>query len=154
MKMMKAGCLVAGMIMLLLTACNRWIDAPSPMQVDQEDVFSNEQGFMDVLNGVYLQMGSRNLYGRDLSFGLLSVVSRSYDTTISPANGSLYYEGIQFNFDHPDVKGTTKNIWNEMYFSIGGLNNLLEEMEKRKQLFTGNNYKLIKGDFRMNWRDG
>ena len=90
--------LVAAVIMLSLAGCKKWLDTDAPLQVDQGDVYSTEQGFREVLNGVYLQMGSRSLYGRDLTFGLLSVLGRSYDTTITPAIGNLYYEGARYNF--------------------------------------------------------
>jgi hypothetical protein len=134
------------LLVLSLTACKKWIDAPSPMQIDQKTLFSNEQGFTDVLNGVYLQMGSQNLYGRDLSFGLLSVLGRSYDTTITPALGNLYYQGIQYNFQDPTVKSTMGNMWNEMYFSIGNLNNLLANIDDKSALFSGNHYQATKGE--------
>ena len=131
---------------LALTGCKKWLDAPAPMQVDQKDLFSSEQGFKDVLNGVYLQMGSRSLYGRDLSFGLLSVLGRSYDTTISPAIGSLYYQGARYNFQDPEVSATQKNIWDSMYLSIANLNNLLANIDSRQNIFTANNYNTVKGE--------
>lgn len=128
------------------TACKKWIDAPAPMQVNQSALFSNEQGFTEALNAVYLQMGSRNLYGRDLSFGLVSVMGRSYDTTITSAIGNLYYQGIQYNFNDAAVKEVTTAMWNEMYYSIGNLNNLLSNIDAKETLFTGNNYSLTKAE--------
>jgi hypothetical protein len=138
--------LIVLMAALSFTACKKWIDAPAPMQVDQDKLFSNEQGFTDALNAVYLQMGSRNLYGRDLSFGLLSVMGRSYDTTITPAIGNLYYQGIQYNFQDAAVKEVTTAMWNELYFSIGNLNNLLANIDTKKNVFAGDNYALTKAE--------
>ena len=138
--------LVAAIIVLSLNSCKKWIDADAPLQVDQSTVFSNEQGFRDVLNGVYLQMGSRSLYGRDLSFGLLSVLGRSYDTTISPAIGNLYYEAAKYNFQDASVKIIFKNAWDSLYQCIGNLNNLLANIETKQNVFTGNNFNTIKGE--------
>ena len=61
-------------LVLSLTACKKWLDTPAPLQVDEKVVFSSEQGFKEVLNGVYLQMGCQAMYGRDMSYGLLSIV--------------------------------------------------------------------------------
>lgn len=138
--------LVTAIIVFSLSSCKKWLDADAPLQVAQSTVFSNEQGFRDVLNGVYLQMGSRSLYGRDLSFGLISVLGRSYDTTITPAIGNLYYEGAKYNFTDASIKSTFKNIWDSLYQCIGNLNNLLANIESKQNLFTGNNFNTIKGE--------
>src|SRR4051812_25495344 len=106
----------------ILTGCKKWIDVPAPLQVNQNDVFSTEQGFRDALNGVYLQMGSKSLYGRDLMFGMLSVLGRSYDTTISPAIGNFYYQGARYNLQYADVTVMQKNAWDSMYVCIANLN--------------------------------
>lgn len=142
----KIGLLIILLAVFSFTACKKWIDAPAPMQVDQDKLFSNEQGFTDALNAVYLQMGSRNLYGRDLSFGLVSVMGRSYDTTITPAIGNLYYQGVQYYFQDAAVKEVTTAIWNEMYYSIGSLNNLLANIDTKANVFTANNYSLTKAE--------
>jgi hypothetical protein len=131
---------------LSFVSCKKWVDVQPPLQVDQNELFSSEQGFRDVLNGVYLQMGSRSLYGRDLTTGLLSIVGRSYDTTISPAIGNLFYQGARYNFQDADVRNTSKNIWDSAYFCMGNLNNLLSNVESRKNIFTANNYNLFKGE--------
>ena len=75
--MLKRNGIIFSLVMaaaVLLSSCKKWVDVEAPLQVDQNQLFSTEQGFRDVLNGVYLQMGSRSLYGRDLGLGLLSVL--------------------------------------------------------------------------------
>ncbi len=138
--------LAAALIIVSLTGCKKWLDTDPPLQVDENTVLSNEQGFKEALNGVYLQMGHINVYGRDMTFGLMSVLGRSYDTTISPAIGNLYYEGARYNFQDPAVKTAFKNIWNNLYVSIANLNNVLENVDSRQNVFTGNNYNTIKGE--------
>jgi starch-binding outer membrane protein, SusD/RagB family len=138
--------LTAVAIMLLFTGCKKWLDTETPLRVDENTVFSNEQGFREALDGVYLQMGNQSVYGRDLTFGLISVLGRSYDTTISPAISKLYYEGARYNFQDPEVKTTFKNIWEGHYVCIANLNNLLDNAERRQDMFTGNNYSTFKGE--------
>ena len=138
--------LAAALIIVSLTGCKKWLDTDPPLQVDENTVLSNEQGFKEALNGVYLQMGGKSVYGRDMTFGLMSVLGRSYDTTISPAIANLYYQGARYNFQDPEVKTTFKNIWNNLYISIANLNNVLDNVESRQNVFTGNNYNTIKGE--------
>src|SRR5580765_4433647 len=91
-------------------------------------------------------MGGKSMYGRDMTFGLLSVLGRSYDTTISPAIGNLYYQGARYNFQDPSVNATFRVMWDSLYLCIANLNNLLDNVESRKNIFTGNNYNTIKGE--------
>ena len=138
--------LAAALIIVSLTGCKKWLDTDPPLQVDENTVLSNEQGFKEALNGVYLQMGGKSVYGRDMTFGLMSVLGRSYDTTISPAIANLYYQGARYNFQDPELKATFKNIWENLYISIANLNNILDNAESRQNVFTGNNYNTIKGE--------
>jgi len=132
--------------MISLMSCKKWTDVDAPLQVDQSTVYSTEQGFREVLNGVYLQMGNKSVYGRDMTFGLMSVLGRSYDTTISPAIANLYYQGAQYNFQDAEVKATFKEMWNGLYLGIANLNELLANVESKKNFFTGNNYNTFKGE--------
>jgi hypothetical protein len=138
--------LVALVALLSLSGCKKWLDTEAPLQVDENTVFSNEQGFREVLNGVYLQMGNQSMYGRDLSFGLIAILGRSYDTTISSAIGDLFYQGARYNFQDPALKQTFKSIWDSTYLCIANLNNLLANVDTRQDVFTGNNYNTIKGE--------
>ena len=131
---------------LSLGSCKKWVDVPSPLQVSQDQLFSTEDGFKEIINGVYLRMGNASTYGRDLNLGLLSVMGRSYDTTISPAINNLFYQGARYNFQDADVTATTKNIWDGLYFCIGNLNHLLSNVDARQNLFTGTNYNTTKGE--------
>jgi hypothetical protein len=138
--------LAAFVIMLVFTGCKKWLVTDAPLQVDENTVYSNEQGFRDVLNGVYLHMGDKNLYGRDMSFGLVSVLGRSYDTTISPAISNLYYQGARYNFQDPSVSATFRVMWDSLYLCIANVNNLLDNVESRKNILSGNSYNSIKGE--------
>jgi starch-binding outer membrane protein, SusD/RagB family len=138
--------LAAALIVVSLTGCKKWLDTDPPLQVDENTVLSTEQGFKEALNGVYLQMGGKSVYGRDMTFGLMSVLGRSYDTTISPAISNLYYQGARYNFQDPEVKATFKDIWNNLYISIANVNNILDNAESRQDVFSGNNYNTIKGE--------
>ncbi|HJS54261.1 MAG TPA: RagB/SusD family nutrient uptake outer membrane protein [Chitinophagaceae bacterium] len=138
--------LAAALIIVSFTGCKKWLDTEPPLQVDENTVFSNEQGFKEALNGVYLQMGGKSVYGRDMTFGLMSVLGRSYDTDISPAIGNLYFQGARYNFQDPEVKATFKNMWESSYTSIANLNNILDNAESRQNVFSGNNYNTTKGE--------
>ncbi|AEV99418.1 hypothetical protein Niako_3088 [Niastella koreensis GR20-10] len=128
-----------------VAACKKWVNVDAPLQVNEKTVFASEQGFRDILNGVYLKMGDSTLYGRELTYGLLSVLGRSYDTTISPAIRNIYYQGVQYNFQDNDVRAVMAGMWSGMYQCIANLNYLLTNIETHQTLL-GNSYSAIKGE--------
>lgn len=64
--------------MLSLSACNDWLDIDPSDQVSSEKLFESGDGFRNALNGIYIAMSSSELYGRELSWGLASVLSQTY----------------------------------------------------------------------------
>lgn len=139
---------IAGLLIIFsISACQKWVDhAEQPLQVDDSKVFSTEKGFREVLNGVYLQLGSANLYGKELTMGVLSLAGRNYDSVSVKKVSRLYYQSATYNFTDPEVKKYTTKVWNEMYASIANLNNLLVNVEAKKSMFTGDNYNTYKGE--------
>lgn len=139
---------IAGLLVLFsMVACKKWVaDARQPLGVDDSRVFSTEQGFREVLNGVYLQMGDSTLYGKELTMGVLSLAGRNYDSVSVKKVRSLYYNAATYNFTNPKVRVYTAEVWNKMYQAIANLNNLLYNLELRKAIFTGTNYNTFKGE--------
>ncbi|WP_316815719.1 RagB/SusD family nutrient uptake outer membrane protein [Pedobacter nyackensis] len=139
---------IAGLLVLFsMMACKKWVsDARQPLGVDDAKVFSTEQGFREVLNGVYLQMGDSTLYGKELTMGVLSLAGRNYDSVSVKKVRPLYYNAAIYNFTDPKIKDYTNDVWNKMYKAIANLNNLLYNLELRKTIFTGNNYNTYKGE--------
>lgn len=139
---------VTGLLVLFsIMACKKWVDeTPQPLQVDDSKLFSTEQGFREVLNGVYLQMGSPTLYGKDLTMGVISLAGRNFDSVSVNKAGQLYYQAATYNFTDPVVRNYTNDVWNKMYQSVTNLNNLLTNIEAKKELFTGNNFTTFKGE--------
>ncbi|HEY2582542.1 MAG TPA: RagB/SusD family nutrient uptake outer membrane protein, partial [Mucilaginibacter sp.] len=134
-------------ILFSAISCKKWVeDTPQPTQVDQSAIFSTKQGFREALNGVYLQMGTQSLYGRDLNMGVLSILGRSYDVNITPAIDPLFYQTALYNLQDPGVKSYSADVWNKMYQAIANVNNVLANLEAKKSMFTGSDYNAFKGE--------
>lgn len=130
-----------------LSSCQKWVDgADQPLGVDESEIFSTEKGFREVLNGVYLQMGAPQLYGKDLTMGVLSLAGRNYDSVSVSKSGSLYYKAATLDLASPEVKTYSTKVWDQYYKAIANINQLLHNIETRKAMFTGNNYNTFKGE--------
>ena len=77
-------------LILILTACQDWLDVRPKTEIESKDLFESESGFKEALAGVYSNMTSQQLYGRDLTFGIIDALGQCWDIK-STANEFLYF---------------------------------------------------------------
>lgn len=80
-------------LVLMLTACNNWLDVSPKSDMKADDLFLTEAGFRDGLIGVYALMCREDSYARDLTYGYLDVLAQYYK---SPHQ--LTSSGYEHNF--------------------------------------------------------
>ena len=73
------GLLVLG---FFTAGCQDWLNVQPKTSVQEEDIFSTEFGFKDVLTGFYIDMGSQDLYGKNLTYGFADFLAKRYDNTV------------------------------------------------------------------------
>jgi starch-binding outer membrane protein, SusD/RagB family len=139
-----------------ITGCKKFLDVPPKDKVPQGKLFSNEEGFKEALIGVYLAMdkptngGKQGLYTNDLSMGMLSTLAYDYDNApLSDAgtNSSLFKNVVYYFYNEPTVvKPEIDGIWGGMYNNIANLNNLLSQIDGKKDIFTADNFNRVKGE--------
>ena len=127
---------------VLLWGCENWLDVKPQQQVDASVLFSREDGFKDALAGVYISLVSQNMYGAEMTFGLVDVIGGVYTTM-----GSTYTRAWNGEYDNPLIERMINNIWWTGYETIANLNNLIDHLKKADQsLFSPDNYNVILGE--------
>lgn len=136
-------------------SCSEWMDIRPSTEVEADVLFTNEDGFKSALTGVYARMIGENLYGNQLTFGLLEDLAQRYDAglrynTLDANSRVLFYEydeevGIG---NITATKTRISNIWNAMYTDIVNINSLLEHLEEngREVIQTEGLFDIIKGE--------
>lgn len=114
-------------IALLGQSCTSWLDITPEAQVNDKKMFSTPQGFMDVLNGIYIDASGETLYGNNLLFGFVDVMAQYYDLKRQTHE---YIELGKYNYKDVKISPQIDKIWKEMYFCIANCNILLQELEK------------------------
>ena len=130
--MKKYNFAIIGITLLLsLSACNDWLDINPSDQVSSEKLFESGDGFRNALNGIYITMSSSELYGRELSWGLASVLSQTYadnDITKSKAYGSA----IEYEYGELEIKAVLESVWSKGYNVIANCNKFDSQKQKQK----------------------
>ncbi len=144
MKNMKNIYIVLVLILALgLSSCKKWLEVKPKTEVEAEVAFRNEQGFKDALTGLYLSMTSGDLYGKELTFGMMDVLALQY-TNIS---GSSYNNFATYNYAQDSIKKRMDASWIKLYNVVANTNGLITNINAADPaIFSGSTMNVIKGE--------
>lgn len=124
--------------------CNDWLDVKPRTEMREDVVFQTEEGFKEALTGVYIQLASSSLYGKNMTMYFPEILSQTFKTSSYEYNTEYYIEN--WNFEESPVEVVIEEIWSAYYKAIVHLNNILEHVDEAEALFTNGNYELVKGE--------
>ena len=126
-----------------MSSCKKWLEVKPKTEVEASVAFRNEQGFKDALTGVYIDMTSNDLYGKELTFGMLDVLARQY-TTVTGSN----YGGYEtFNYAQDSLKRKIDASWQKLYTTVANTNSLILNINSADpSLFSGSTRDIIRGE--------
>lgn len=130
---------------MLFTAsgCKKFLDVTPKSSISETELFSSEEGFQQALTGIYSEMASPSLYGDNLSLGFVSAMAQNYN----PANNLFIFKQTSaLNFNSSEVVSRSAVIWKDAYTAIAGVDNILSQIDSKKDIFRDNNYSLVKGE--------
>lgn len=133
-------------LLLLFSACNSWLDVQPYDQISEDELVSTQEGFQKVLNGIYIELNDDNLYGSALTVEMVEILGGAYEIGSDANVWSNYPDLKSYNYGTEYWRGRLDATWNKAYALILNCNKLLANMDVHKELFTGNNYNIIKGE--------
>jgi hypothetical protein len=71
--------LIILLVSMSFFSCNKWLTVDSKDKIMEDKIFSNKENFLSTINGIYIELASSNLYGANLSFGILDVMGQYYN---------------------------------------------------------------------------
>ncbi len=129
----------------LFCSCNDWLDVNPKTNVDEEQLFKNEQGFKEALTGVYIKMSTTSLYGREMTYGFIDQLAQRYYNDEN--NGADYDKVTWYTYPSTRTQSYYENFWTGDYNLIANINNLLSNIETRGNVIHTAGYKdIIKGE--------
>jgi len=138
---------------IVFSGCKKWLDIAPIDKVPQTVLFSSQQGMKDALTGVYLNLDrsstsglSNGLYTNDMTIGILSILSYSFDNGSTAGLGSIYNDAASYGYQNLSLKPEIAAMWKTFYYNIANLNNILSQIDAKKDIFTDDNYYRVKGE--------
>ena len=90
---------------LTFTSCSDWLELYPADEIKEEYLFSSGDGFRTALNGIYRKMSTFNLYGSNLTWGIIDAWGQSYylDQTSDNGGGKAMKKIAAFNFKNAEI---------------------------------------------------
>ena len=108
-------------ITIAVTSCEGFLDITPDGQVKRDEMLATNEGVEDALYGVYAKLRNTTLYGQEMYFSSLEIMSQTlycYGNTGVTALG-------QYDYNNTTVKNVFAMIWNDMYNNISNVNSVL-----------------------------
>lgn len=108
-------------ITIAATSCEGFLDITPDGQVKRDEMLATNEGVEDALYGVYAKLRNTTLYGQEMYFSSLEIMSQTlycYGNTGVTALG-------QYDYNNTTVKNVFSMIWNDMYNNISNVNSVL-----------------------------
>ncbi|SHG64476.1 RagB/SusD family nutrient uptake outer membrane protein [Pedobacter caeni] len=148
MKLLKNRCLPVFLLAVLtLSSCKKWLDVQPKTDLKQEELFSTEQGFNEAMTGAYVSMTKEATYGRELTFGMMSVMASDYSVGSSSEQATRLLKPVEnLDYETEQFRSMIDRVWLQQFNTIAQVNAILEYIDEKKGVFSGNKYGLIKGE--------
>lgn len=127
----------------IATSCSDWLDVSPETEKKQEEMFSTETGYKNVLTGAYIRMKSTSLYGGEMVYETLSMLAQNWNNTTKGSKAA--YLRI-YDYKASEVESSFSSIYNNLYKVIADVNGLLEDIDTNRDVFKRDNYHLIKAE--------
>ena len=129
-----ASCLAA----ISLSSCSDWLDVRPADEIKEEYLFETGNGYRTALNGIYRKLATFDLYGSNLSWGLIDSWGQVYDLDKAPdrGGGKAMKKLSQFLYKNSELTPTTDAMWSAAWNIIANCNNLAQQVaEEDTMLF-------------------
>ena len=128
------------------TSCNDWLEVKPKTEEEADKLFSTLDGFKSALAGVYIGMSQTELYGREMTFGMVGVLGQEWGSGSDLGNqNSAYSYLLNYNYEQVVSKALIDAVWNKMYEGIANVNTLIQYSDLKREVL-GDYYGVVRGE--------
>ncbi len=117
------------LLLLLATSCDKWLDVKPQNQKTTEELLSTYSGFCHALNGCYIKLKDRDIYGEILTMGTIESMGQLWQEDINIYH-KADYELMTFDYDGDNAKEVVEAIYSNLYNTIAHANMIINNMEE------------------------
>ena len=130
----------------VLNGCGKWLDVQPYDKIAEDELLSTENGFMMLLNGIYIELNDQMLYGGALTVEMIEIMGGAYALGSDDSIWGNYNDIASYEYGTEYWRTRFNETWNKAYSLILNCNLLLSRIDDSRDLFSGDNYYIIKGE--------
>src|ERR1044072_8011350 len=111
------------LLVVLLGACKKWIDVKPNDRLTEDQLYSTQQGYLNALNGIYVELTNPAIYGDKMTVSTLDVMAQYY---VMNSTTHKYYQYTNFELTADTPKVVFDNMWKKSYELILNCNVIIE----------------------------
>lgn len=126
-------------ISCFFTGCADWLDVDPIGENLEEDQYSTERNINSVLNGFYIDLTKKSLYGNNLSKTTIEQLAHYYYVPESLSGLTDYqaFDNLQkYKYTEKTVESTFSSIWSNAYSIIFNINHFIANTERTEAVST------------------
>ncbi len=133
-------------IFMASSSCSDWLDVRPKTEEEASVHFSTDDGFKSALAGVYIMLSKPELYGKELTFGMIGMLAQEWGDGDDLYSNSDYNYLRDYNYERIGSKWRIESVWTNMYKAIANINTLLQYSELQGSVLNEYNYGVIRGE--------
>lgn len=96
----------------ICTGCDRFLDVQPKDQYTEKQLLATRGGYYTAMNGLYNNLTSNSLYGKNLSYELIDIISKRY----APLAKSTYLTSLNsWGYAEESVSKALESTWATAY---------------------------------------
>ena len=121
------------MLCVLCVSCDDYLDVTPSDKQTAAQVFASKAGFYTAANGIYDAMSSDALYGKQMTWEAVDIMSQSYVTT----NSQQVYKSLAANsYTDSYAAPVLSSIWGKAYELILNCNLLIDQIDQQQGMLS------------------
>ncbi len=112
-------------------ACDDFLTVRPKSDTTEDDLFATPEGVEDALYGVYARLGHTDLYGQDMTWGIVDMMAQYFK--LNGNQGEDRYMIGQFKHEATSARAKYESMWRGMYEAIGYTNNVINALQKQDE---------------------
>ncbi len=129
-----------------VTACDSYLDVKPWDSIGENELLSSEQGYRKLLNGVYLEMNSEDLYGKAMTTEMIEVMANDCSVGTNTNTWGDYVDLYEHRYTTTNWRSRFDKVWDKSYNLVMNCNKILDNIDANSGLFTEKHFRMIKGE--------
>lgn len=118
--------IVALGILVSLSSCSKFLDLQPEDKLLESQTFSSAKNINSYLNGIYVKLGSSQLYGENLTLTIPDILAQRYNM----GTQHVFYAYSQHRYTDGGVANKMAEIWANGYNAIFNMNRFIANLDK------------------------